>query len=387
MFPSTGTGAGVLAVRHRQVHVDDDGSLAVGDGSGREVLAPPGSLVRAVLVPDPSYPELGLLDHDGPRVRLPLWRYTDAVNVLGSDELLLHATGASALTRALGLGIAPASAADRQALRRVAALDPHRPARHRGDVVLLVIALVLLVFPAVAALAVAPWALVPVVLLAAGLAAGPTLRLVRRRATLLEAVTGLPDLPGASSVAPTHPSAVRQRTLARTLVSPRRVVVHHHGRETWLPGPAAGGVTRLLRTPDLLLWQDRRGITLAASAGGWAEDPTELERACRHAGIEVAVDETPFPVHAVGSPEAWPAHEGFGRPPVRGAAPDSDLWVPSLLAFVVPALVVEGLLCALAHPVAALSAVPGAALAVVWVGSGRRVRAWQRGEAARGDLS
>ena len=91
MFPSTGTGAGVLAVRHRQVHVDDDGSLAVGDGSGREVLAPPGSLVRAVLVSDPSYPELGLLDHDGPRVRLPLWRYTDAVNVLGSDELLLHA--------------------------------------------------------------------------------------------------------------------------------------------------------------------------------------------------------------------------------------------------------------------------------------------------------
>ncbi|MCP6423539.1 hypothetical protein NL463_29955, partial [Klebsiella pneumoniae] len=80
-------------------------------------------------------------------------------------------------------------------------------------------ALVLLVFPAVAALAVAPWALVPVVLLAAGLAAGPTLRLVRRRATLLEAVTGLPDLPGASSVAPTHPFAVRQRTLARTLVS------------------------------------------------------------------------------------------------------------------------------------------------------------------------
>ena len=182
-----------------------------------------------------------------------------------------------------------------------------------------------------------------------------------------------------------HPRAREQRTLARLLVSPRWVVAHHHGTETWLPGPAAGGVVRIQRTEDQLFCRDAEGRALAALHRGWSAEREAFDAVVGRHGITVEDHPSRTPDVGLDAPEQWPPGEGVGRRGTFGPREQGNvsLLTTSVMAALVPFLVVLGLLGGLAHPAGLLAVVPGLVLGAAWWRSASWLRGWQRGDPPR----
>lgn len=388
LFPATGRGLGIEAVRHQQIHVDERGAVVVGDGPPARVLAEAGTVRRIVLVTaDPLRPRLVLVGADGPLAVLALERYLVSPSALVDPDTDLVTSGAAAIATALGLRIETSRDDAVVAAARLPVIGPRLPGDGaRAAVARLTLAMTLLSVVAVVALAVEPALLVPVVLVATALIVGPARTVDRLRRRALAAMTTSPEGPpgtdGVRRLAPTHPDARTQRIAAALLIGPRRIIEIHHGGETWFPGPAAGGVAAARVTPESILLSDVAGRDLGRLEGGWATDPGEFQRVCAEVGIRVELDPTPMAeVPGLGRLEPWRAGEGPGRRWGLDTEEESGVSVAasSLLDAALPFLLVAGLLCGTWQPWAVVFAVPGVVLLTIHVRGRLRVRRWRHG--------
>lgn len=387
IFPATGRGLGIEAVRHRQIHVDDAGALRLGDGAGSTVLAAPGAVRRIVLLDaDALRPRLMFVGEDGPLVVLALEEYLTSPAALTDPAADLHTSGAAAIATALGVPIEHGGDDLAHLARGVPVLGP-RPRAAGAAALRSAVALALVSLVAVAALAVHPVLLLPIVVVGAALVVGPVLTIAGLRARAVAAMTtaptGVPGTDDLRRLAPTHPDARAQRTAAVLLLGPRRIIEIHHGGETWLPGPAAGGAVTAQVTPESILLSDASGRSLARLEGGWATEPAEFQRVCAQIGIRVSSETTPMAeVPGLGRLEPWRPGEGPGRGWALDTADEGGISVAtaSLVTAVLPFLLVVGLLCGLWRPWAVVFALPGAALLVVHLRASARLRRWRRGD-------
>lgn len=390
LFPATGRGLGIEAVRHQQVHVDERGDVLLGDGPAPQVLAAAGTVRRVVLADAESiHPRLILVGgDDAPLAVIALERYLVSPSALVDPGVDLETSGAAAVASALGLRVERADAAASAlfgTLGSAPVVAPRLPGA-RGAVARLSSALLLLTVGAVVAFALHPALLIAVVIVATALMVGPARTVTHLRRRALAAMTTLPgDLPGTEGLrrlSPTHPDALAQRTPAALLLGPRRIIEIHHGGETWFPGPAAGGVAAAQVTPESILLSDARGRALGRLEGGWATEPDDFRRACDEIGVRVEIDPTPMAeVPGLGRLEPWRIGEGPGRRWAFDAAEEGNLSVAavSLLSAALPFLVVAGLLCGVWQPWAAVLVLPGAVLLIGHLSSGAQLRRWRHG--------
>lgn len=373
-------------MRHRQIHVDDAGAVRAGDADTSEVLAEPGAVRRIVLAEaDPIRPRLALLGDDGPIVVLALHRFLSSSTAMMDPDADLQVSGANAVAKALGLRIETAEPDLAHALAREDVVPPARPSAP-GAVRRLILALVMLALFGVPALIALPLLAILIVVVAAALAARPVLTIDRCRREALGLMTSLPtDLPGlegAHLLEPTHPEALSQRTVAGLLIGPRRIVEHHHGSESWFPGPAVDGVVSAEVQPERITLFDRDDLPMGSLEGGWATHPERFVEACTAAGIAVRLDPTPMAeVPGLGRLAPWRAGEGPGK----GWALDVDeeggisVLATSLVFGVLPFLSVVGLLCGVWQPWAVIVGLPGLVLSTIHVRGYLRIRRWKRG--------
>lgn len=95
-------------------------------------------------------------------------------------------------------------------------------------------------------------------------------------------------------------------------IGPREVVAVAGGREIWLPGPAAGGVTRCVLGPQIGLYDRHDVLVLSLPVDHLAPGASDRERlaeACRGAGIEVSHDTG----HERTAPLPFPLRSDTGR--------------------------------------------------------------------------
>ncbi|HEU0103146.1 MAG TPA: hypothetical protein VFR07_12585 [Mycobacteriales bacterium] len=273
--PRALAGRGLAAARELRVAVDDDGALVVHrPGGRREVRARPGEVVRAVYVAG---------DRRGP-VRLPVRTTSDLLVLLGAQgpvlalllldwmppadsdaEVARRTTGFSALLAALGLPLEPAEPQDLERLRAGALhavlLRPQPPLPWPGRPRWLLLPASLLLCVAVSG---AGRLEAGAALAALLLGVPPTVAWLRARGAAQRAPAG-PRPPGRPVTVSTRPTAPLPAGLAaaRLELGPDDVVIVDRGREAWLPGPAAGGVTTAEIGTRAVRLRDSRGDSYA----------------------------------------------------------------------------------------------------------------------------
>jgi hypothetical protein len=295
--PGPRAGLEVAEARDWRIDVSPAGGVVVRrPGKPDTVVAEPGQVARVVLVRDAQVPStlrvpsqfqevLAVLGDDRVLVAVPLPLL--AHGKVTSAEDLRRVAGADDFALSLGLSLEPATDADAALVARAdgdaVQLGPVRPGLRRA------------LLAHLGLLALAALALVAAVLLdgtgrgLAGCVAAAALLVLsvdqwRRRSSFLRLVA--PVTPQDRTVV--RPAGAGRATNVPQLQIGTQDVVHHaDGWETWIAGPALGGVTRCVAGDDVVAFRDRRDATLlAVPAAPWGADLDELAGACRRAGID-----------------------------------------------------------------------------------------------------
>lgn len=322
MAPAPATDRGRPVVRRRRLVVEDGLLVLQCEDGRREVLARPGEVVAATWVPEVAgRPEarvretLELSLRDGAVLAVPLddWLGTDwhplpvddggraVVPLDASGSTALRVSGASAMVTALGLRVSTARALTPRA--RGVPAGGRLPMWSR--VVLWAWVLPALLFfvlliappfsdPSLDGQALRASLVLLGIALLAGLATGQALQLAAERD--LDRVD-LPATPWRPE--PTVPAS-RAHVRVALLSAGRDWLVgrEENGRETWLPGPALGGVVTARTVGSWLAFDDAAGATLhRVFWPAWGDRPRleQVRQELAGRGYEVVHDPGPEP--------------------------------------------------------------------------------------------
>lgn len=389
VWPWHRVGLRIPEARHARLHVDDDGVLWCTDACGRgRVLAGKGEITRISHVPSGSiktrrfkpWADLGLV---------AVWSGREPVAVLNLYDLLLPASqsglrdalavsGIDALADALGLAVEPATQTELRAARRWRRRDllPElSPPPYKCWL------LVTGVFGWVLALCVLPASEFTLegsalAVLASGVLAVPVVNRSLRIGRLMTLLRSVPDAAGRKEFA--VDPVWRTTGLfadARLQLGPDAVVLCAGGRETWVPGPARGGVVACVTNGLSITFRDRRGrVLLAVDQRLFASQQGPIAAAVTSTGA--VYEERGFiePLERALSAEIRQLRTGWGDElaadggVVAGAFPPMGLWI----------LLVGTLIVGASHPVESPVIVLPVVLLVIQIHSWRRLRGWKR---------
>ncbi|MGJ9421827.1 hypothetical protein [Aeromicrobium sp. CF3.5] len=310
LYAATRGGPLVDDVRHWRVEVTPDGSLVLHEpGGAPRVVASPGQVARVVVVPSS---QVGRRLLGAPLFNKPGQPWLDVLAFLGDDNVLLsmpfdlidlgpsylldkHRTsGAADVALSLGLTLEPATESE---ISRVNAAPGVHTRGTTKDALLARRRVHLAAF----AWLIACFAAMIVIgsdrdderVTAVGIAMIPALMLLtvaawRRSAAF---VNQRPSAPDGRTVVPNVAGPDRWRWLRehQLQIGSHDIVVIKHVIESWLPGPARGGVVRCTVSEDTIWFHDRHDVALSAvPAELWVTPgtaPTALQTACDDAGI------------------------------------------------------------------------------------------------------
>jgi hypothetical protein len=299
-------GLAIADARATRVWVDAGGAVRMSRRGGREgEVCAPGTITRLSVVPADAIRARRFVPA-ARRGLAVLWsgeRPLVAINLveLGvdrryPDDATYRATsGLDAFAEALGLVVEAATPEEVRRARSLGQADLlplHDPADHpRWQPAAGALALLLSFLTWPAATVDLEWLAVPLALVCV---TPLVLRWRRRRLAAFSLMTAAPDPDGRVVVRPAPPADLRLNTLTETevQVGDHDVVVRAGGREWWLPGPAAGGVARVLASPDGIVLGDRRDRPyLGLDRRVWGAPAEALLAALREVGAQV--EETP----------------------------------------------------------------------------------------------
>ena len=264
-------GLGIPDARGTRLWVDDRGAvLRCRPGGEPFEVAAPGSVTKVTVVGADRVRQRRFTPA-ARRGLVVLWSGDDLVAALNLTELgadrpypddatFRAVVGLDAFAQALGLAVEPPTDAElrrAQQLRQRDLLPVHDPGNHlswTAGLAVLALLCAFLTWPAVPAGL--GW---PAVLLGFATTTPSVLLLWRRRRRLMQLLTTPLDPEGREVLRPDPPDDLRTGQLLETevQVGDRDIVLRSGGKEWWLPGPLAGGVTVAALSPDALLLTDR----------------------------------------------------------------------------------------------------------------------------------
>lgn len=389
VWPWHRAGLRVLEARHARLYVDETGALRATDATGKDrVLARPGEVTRVSHIPADVI-KVGRYQPNAMRGLVALWAGSRPVVVLNLFNLLLPASrsgvrealavsGVDAVAEALGLVVEPATEAEIRTARRWHAgelLPELSPPRYKRWLLLLCLVGLLIAFY------VLPASQYPVqgsvsAAVAAGVLAAAVLYRAARVRRLITSLDSPPAAEGRAEFA-VDPKwrAIGMMAEARLQVGSDAVVLRLGGSETWVPGPARGGVATCINSGGSLTFRDRHDrVLLAFDQRLFEAQRQAMMTAVRQAGGEYVRESRVDLLDIALSPN-------YRHLPVCDADEyelDGGLWAGTFLTIALWVLLLGAFLVGAEHPAESPLIVLPIVLLAIQIRTWHRLRSWKR---------